>query len=138
MFEAPAYTHRRTAAIYTERRFLTSLLYAAPMTSRCQVDGCPETVLAELSDQALCLDHFMEDVQKRVVTYTRRLALENLTDSLRQATLRFILVTAAKIATIGVQSPPTDQLARGRLLNAMLMLADLREQLEKAGELKTT
>ena len=48
--------------------------------------------------------------------------------------MQFVVLTAAKIAVIGTQNPPQDQLLRGKLLNAMLLLADLRERVEKNEE----
>ena len=99
--------------------------------SHCKVRGCQAPPAGELEDQSLCLEHFLDEVQSRSRGFSRRLESQDTDEPLRQAALQFILVTAAKIATIGINSPPEEQLARGRLLNAMLELADLRDRLDR-------
>jgi len=97
----------------------------------CKVGGCSNPTLAELQDVDLCLDHFLEDVEERSRNFDRRLADESTEKPFRQAALQFAMLTAAKIATIGIHHPPAEQLTRGRLLHAMLLLADLRERLDR-------
>lgn len=97
----------------------------------CKVGGCPNPVQKELHDHGLCLEHFLDQVQERTRSFARQLDLEPPVELLRQTALQFIVLTAAKIATIGTQSPPEEQLLRGRMLNAMLLLADLRERLDR-------
>ena len=99
--------------------------------NHCKVRGCPNPVAGELEDQSLCLDHFLDEVQSRSRNFARRLESQDPDEPLRQAALQFILLTAAKIATIGMNNPPEEQLSRGRLLNAMLELADLRDRLDR-------
>lgn len=101
------------------------------MVTTCKVRGCPNPVLEQLEDQNLCLEHFLDDVQDRSRNFARRLDSHDADEPLRQAALQFILLTAAKIATIGMNNPPEEQLTRGRLLNAMLQLADLRDRLDR-------
>jgi len=103
----------------------------APKT--CKVGGCDLPIPTELLDHSLCLEHFLSDVVERARTLARQLGEAPEDGSLRDTALRFIVLSAARLATIGTGNPPTDQLARGRLLNAMLMLADLREKLDKTG-----
>ena len=62
---------------------------------------------------------------------SEQLANQETTTELEPAIVQFVVLTAAKIAVIGTQNPPQDQLLRGKLLNAMLLLADLRERVEK-------
>jgi len=106
------------------------------MPTNCKVGGCPNAVQEELLDHELCLDHFLSDIQERSTSFARQLEQRGLEKRLQQTALQFILLAAAKIATIGTQNPPDDQLLRGKLLNAMLMLAELRERLDKAGGTK--
>jgi hypothetical protein len=98
----------------------------------CKVGGCEQTVPITLLDSGLCLEHFLDDVVDRTRSFARQLAESNLDETLREAVLQFIIFSAARLATIGTYSPPDEQLARGRLLNAMLVLADLRDKLDKA------
>lgn len=102
------------------------------MATNCKVGGCANPVQEELFDSALCLEHFLSDVQERSSSFARQLEEQSADQNLHTAAMKFIMVAAAKIATIGMQNPPEDQLARGRLLNAMLLLAELRERLDKA------
>jgi len=97
----------------------------------CRVRGCDNPVLGELEESSLCLDHFLEDTAERVRGFDRRLEDPTVDPSLREAASRFSMLTAAKIATIGIHHPPEEQLARGQLLNAMLLLADLRDRLDR-------
>ncbi|HKZ52156.1 MAG TPA: hypothetical protein VJ085_02635 [Candidatus Acidoferrales bacterium] len=97
----------------------------------CRVRGCENPVLGELEESALCLDHFLEDITERVRGFDRGLEDPSADESLRETALRFSMLTAAKIATIGIHHPPEEQLARGQLLNAMLLLADLRDRLDR-------
>jgi len=97
----------------------------------CKVRGCDAPVLGELEESSLCLDHFLEDIAERARGFDRRLEELVADESLRQAAMRFSMLTAAKIATIGIHHPPEEQLARGQLLNAMLLLADLRDRLDR-------
>ncbi len=97
----------------------------------CKVGGCSNPVVLELREAGLCLDHFLDDIQDRARTYSRQLDHSGLSEPLQQAATQFIVLTAAKIVTIGIQDPPTEQLARGRLLHVMLLLAELREHLDK-------
>jgi hypothetical protein len=85
----------------------------------------------ELEGVELCLDHFLEDVEERARNFNRRLGEEGGEQPLVQAALQFAMLTAAKIATIGIHNPPSEELARGRLLHAMLLLTDLRERAER-------
>ena len=98
----------------------------------CKVRGCEGPVLEELEESALCLDHFLDDITERTRGYDRQLEDLATDDSLRQAAMRFSVLTAAKLATVGIHHPPEEQLARGQLLNAMLLLADLRDRLDRA------
>lgn len=98
----------------------------------CKVRGCPNPVLTQLESQTLCLEHFLDDIQEHSRNFARRLDTYDADEPLRQAALQFIVLTAAKIATIGMTNPPEEQLTRGRLLNAMLQLADLRDRLDRA------
>ncbi len=104
--------------------------------AKCRVGGCANPVPVHLEDQALCLDHFLVEVEVRITAYKRQLAEGSVDDTARSAALQFVLLTAARIATVGVHSPPTDQVVRGRMLHVMLMLADLRERLDKTMERK--
>jgi len=96
------------------------------------VSGCGEPVAPYLAQQALCLEHFVADVQDRCNRLAHRLAEEDLGQALQREISQFIIFAAAKIATIGTYNPPASQLMRGKLLNAMLLLADLRERLDRA------
>lgn len=89
-------------------------------------------VQPELVDHVLCLDHFLSDIQERSSSFARQLSADGPAGPLRRAVIQFIMVAAAKIALIGTENPPKEQLLRGRLLNAMLMLAELREHFDKA------
>jgi len=102
------------------------------MADNCKVGGCSNSVQDELLDHQLCLEHFLGDVQERSTLFARRLGETGPDKGLQKAALQFIVLAAAKIATIGTQNPPEDQLLRGKLLNAMLMLAELRERFDKA------
>ncbi len=102
----------------------------------CRVGGCANPVPDHLEDQGLCLDHYLVEAEVRITAYKRQLAEGSLDDAARSAALQFVLLTAARIATVGVHSPPKDQVVRGRMLHLMLMLADLRERLEKTSETK--
>lgn len=101
------------------------------MSTNCKVGGCPNPVQEELLDHGICLDHFLSDVQERSTSFARQLEQRGLEKRLQQTAMQFILLAAAKIATIGTQNPPEDQLLRGKLLNAMLLLAELRERFDK-------
>jgi len=96
----------------------------------CRAGGCANAVPAHLKDTGMCLDHFLADVEVRSTGFSRMLDDQPGDPSLRATALQFILLSAARIATIGVQSPPDDQMVRGRMLHVMLMLADLRERLD--------
>jgi hypothetical protein len=96
----------------------------------CKVRGCTNTVLGELQESGLCLDHFLKEVQERAHNFDRQLVDPSPEEAPRAAAMQFALLTAAKIASIGIHHPPEEQLARGRLLNAMLLLVDLRDRLE--------
>lgn len=98
----------------------------------CRAGGCANVVPAHLKDTGMCLDHFLADVEVRITGFGRMLGDRPSDVSLKTSALQFILLTAARIATIGVQSPPEDQMVRGRMLHVMLMLADLRERLDAA------
>ena len=102
----------------------------------CKVGGCTHPVQSELRDHTLCLEHFLDDVQERARSFARQLSEQGPQKPLQRAALQFIVLSAAKIATIGTENPPHDQLARGRLLNAILLLADLRERFDKAADKK--
>ena len=104
--------------------------------AKCRVGGCASPVPAHLEDQALCLDHYLVEAEVRITAYKRQLAEGSVDDAARGAALQFVLLSSARIATVGVQSPPSDQAVRGRMLHIMLMLADLRERLDKTGERK--
>ena len=108
---AAAYAEARSEEVNPELTLLTNRLHegAAVLDIGC---GCGVPIARTLARQ---LGEAPED------------------GSLRDTALRFIVLSAARLATIGTGNPPTDQLARGRLLNAMLMLADLREKLDKTG-----
>jgi len=106
------------------------------MSTNCKVGGCTNPVQEELLDHELCLDHFLSDIQERSTSFARQLEQGAAGKRLQQTAMQFILLAAAKIATIGTQNPPEDQLLRGKLLNAMLLLAELRERLDKAGGAK--
>lgn len=97
----------------------------------CKVGGCPTPVPRELHDHSLCVEHFLDQVQERIHGFAQQLDFQGPSDSLQQTAMQFIVLTAAKIATLGTQNPPTEQLLRGRLLNAMLLLAELRERFDK-------
>jgi hypothetical protein len=99
---------------------------------KCRTAGCASPVPAHLQDAHLCLDHFLAEVEGRIQGLSRQLENKPGDGSLKTTALQFILLTAARIATIGVQSPPDDQMVRGRMLHVMLMLADLRERLDTA------
>lgn len=101
------------------------------MATSCRVGGCSNPVPEYLREQNLCLDHFLTDVQDRIRSYARQLDDQGPNQELHKAAMQYILLTAAKLATIGMQNPPADQLGRGQILNAMLLLADLRERFEK-------
>lgn len=101
------------------------------MATNCKVGGCPNSVQPELLDHGLCLNHFLTDIQERSTSFARQLEEPGAGKRLQQAAMQFIVLSAAKIATIGTQNPPADQLLRGKLLNAMLLLAELRERFEK-------
>jgi hypothetical protein len=102
----------------------------------CRTPGCSNPVPANLQDAGKCLEHFLAEVEGRIQGYSRQLADAPADAALKTTTLQFILLTAARIATIGVQSPPGDQMVRGRMLHVMLMLADLRERLDSSAEKK--
>ncbi|HXE75193.1 MAG TPA: hypothetical protein VNN18_06115 [Candidatus Xenobia bacterium] len=102
--------------------------------TRCRAGGCSNPIPEHLADQALCLDHYLVEAEVRITACKRQLAEGSLDDAARDAALQFVLLTAARIATVGVQSPPDDQILRGRMLHTMLMLADLRERLDKKEE----
>ncbi len=106
------------------------------MPANCKVGGCTNPVQEELLDHELCLGHFLSDLQERATSFARQLEQGAADQRLQQTAMQFILLAAAKIATIGTQNPPEDQLLRGKLLNAMLLLAELRERLDKAGGAK--
>ncbi|MFQ5694785.1 MAG: hypothetical protein ACE5HB_02240 [Terriglobia bacterium] len=99
----------------------------------CKVGGCSSPIMRELEEQSLCLEHYLTTIQERAQNFARDLWELEADQSLHHTAMQFIMMAAAKLATIGIQSPPSDQLGRGRLLNAMLLLADLRERLDKAG-----
>jgi hypothetical protein len=101
---------------------------------KCRAAGCDNPAPAHLQDMGLCLDHFLAEVEGRIQSFSRRLSDSPGDGSLKTTALQFILLTAARIATIGVQSPPDDQMVRGRMLHVMLMLADLRERLDAASK----
>lgn len=104
--------------------------------NECRAAGCANPVPAHLKDTGMCLDHFLADVEGRIQGFGRQLGDKPGDGPVKTTALQFILLTAARIATIGVQSPPEDQMVRGRMLHVMLMLADLRERLDKAAEKK--
>ncbi|MEE8202030.1 MAG: hypothetical protein V3R29_12800 [Candidatus Acidoferrales bacterium] len=106
------------------------------MTTKCKVGGCSSPVSPELRDYSLCLDHFLDNVQERCSGLARQLELEGFRNPLRQAATQFIVASAARLARIGTDNPPKNQLARGRLLNAMLLLAELRERFDQAAAKK--
>lgn len=106
------------------------------MANTCKVGGCPNLVQDELLDHGLCLDHFLSDVQERSSSFARQLSDLGPQKRLQQSALKFVVLAAAKIATIGTQNPPEDQLLRGKLLNAMLLLAELRDRVDKTGTSK--
>lgn len=60
------------------------------------------------------------------------MAEEDMSEALQRETSQFVIFAAAKLAAIGTETPPPSQLMRGKLLNAMLLLADLRERLDRA------
>jgi hypothetical protein len=98
----------------------------------CKVGGCSNPILEELEDTALCLSHFLDDIQERARNFNRRLAEPAAPETaLLRTALQFTVLAAAKIAAVGVNNPPQDELTRGRLLNGMLLLADLRERVER-------
>ncbi len=99
---------------------------------KCRVRGCDDPIDPYLSHQVLCVEHFVADVQDRCNRLAHRLAEEELSQALQREVSQFIIFAAAKIATIGTYNPPASQLMRGKLLNAMLLLADLRERLDRA------
>lgn len=99
---------------------------------KCRVRGCNDPIDPYLLQQALCLEHFIADLQDRCNRLAHRLAEEDLSQALQREILQFIIFAAAKIVTIGTYNPPASQLTRGKLLNAMLLLADLRERLDRA------
>lgn len=99
---------------------------------KCKVSGCSNPVEPGLEAQALCLEHFVLDIHDRCHRFARQLAEEEVGESLQKEISQFIIFAAAKIASIGSENPPPVQLMRGKLLNAMLMLADLRERLDRA------
>lgn len=101
----------------------------------CKVSGCSNTVEPSLRLQALCLEHFVGDVQDRCHRFARRLTEGDLTEALLRETSQFIIFAAAKLASIGTENPPATQLMRGKLLNAMLLLADLRERFDRTAEI---
>jgi len=101
------------------------------MRVTCQVAGCSQPVPPPLADPARCIEHYLDQAEERIRDYGMKLAAQNPPDELHQPALRFVLVTAAKLATLGTQYPPDEQPLRGRLLHALLMLSDLREQLEE-------
>ncbi|HEX9764054.1 MAG TPA: hypothetical protein VGA39_02115 [Candidatus Acidoferrales bacterium] len=96
----------------------------------CRAGGCANAVPAHLKDAGMCLDHFLADVEARITGFGRLLDDKPGDLSHKTTALQFILLSAARIATIGVHSPPDDQMVRGRMLHVMLMLADLRERLD--------
>lgn len=98
----------------------------------CKVGGCSSLVPKELDDHSLCVEHFLDQTQERIRGFAQQLDFQGPSADLRQTAIQFIILTAAKIATLGTQNPPTEQLLRGRLLNAMLLLADLRERFDRA------
>ncbi len=100
--------------------------------NNCRSGGCANTVPAHLADSGLCLDHFLADIESRINGFSRQLGDAGDDLSTKTSALQFILLTAARIATIGVQSPPDDQMVRGRMLHVMLMLAELRERIDAA------
>lgn len=100
------------------------------MAPTCKVGGCTNPLPDELKGSALCLEHFLDDLEERARNFNRGLVDEP-EELLREAALRFAMLTAAKIAILGVNSPPDDELTRGRLLNAMLLLVDLRDRAER-------
>ena len=100
----------------------------------CKVGSCSQPVLDELRDLELCLEHYLTDLQERIRHFAHQLAEAPSDEPLRQTALQFIVLSAAKIANIGIQNPPDEQLRRGQLLHAMLLLADLRETLDKAAK----
>jgi hypothetical protein len=103
---------------------------------KCRAAGCDHGVPAHLGDMGVCLDHFLGEVEGRIQVFAQQLGEKPGDGSLKTTALQFILLTAARIATIGVQSPPEDQMVRGRMLHVMLMLADLRERLDSTAEKK--
>lgn len=100
------------------------------MAPTCKVGGCSNPLPGELRGSALCLQHFLDDIEERSRNFNRGLA-DGPEEPLRDAALRFAMLTAAKIATLGVNSPPEDDLLRERLLHAMLLLVDLRDRAER-------
>ena len=96
----------------------------------CRAGGCANAVPAHLKDAGMCLDHFLADIEARINGFSQQLGDAGGDLSIKTSALQFILLTAARIATIGVQSPPEDQMVRGRMLHVMLMLAELRERLD--------
>lgn len=99
----------------------------------CNVTGCTNPLESLLQPHRLCLEHFLGDVQDRCHRLARRLQEESLSEALQRETSQFVIFAAAKIASLGVTHPPASQLLRGKMLNAMLLLADLREQLDRIG-----
>lgn len=97
----------------------------------CKVGGCSNPRLLVPEGLELCLEHFLDDVEERTRNFNRRLGGEGGEAPLVQAALQFAMLTAAKIATIGVHNPPSEELLRSRLLHAMLLLTDLRERAER-------
>lgn len=100
--------------------------------ARCRTSGCGKPLPSQLLDQGVCLEHYLAEVETRINGYNRQLSETPGDPALGSAVLQFILLTAARIATVGVQAPPSDQMVRGRMLHVMLMLADLRERLDAA------
>lgn len=99
---------------------------------KCKAGGCSNPVQKELFDHSLCLEHFLRDLEDRTRSFARQLSADDQSAELHQIALQFTVLAAAKIATIGIENPPPDQQTRSRLLNAMLLLAELRERLDKA------
>ncbi len=99
--------------------------------TKCKVGGCTTPPPPVLYEQRLCLEHYLADIHDRTHAFARQLASQETTTELEAALVQFVVLAAAKIAVIGTQNPPQDQLLRGKLLNAMLLLADLRERAEK-------
>ena len=100
-------------------------------TTKCKVGGCTTFPPPVLYEQRLCLEHYLADIHDRTHAFARQLASQETTTELESAIVQFVVLTAAKIAVIGTQNPPQEQLLRGKLLNAMLLLADLRERAER-------